>query len=198
VIVNTPVNLASQKASGIDFEASYRFDLADIVPGWGGSVDLRYLGTHYIKNVTDNRVAPPVDTVGASVPKWNHHLTATYTYDALRVALTGRMISDGAIDPTYIECAAGSCPAATLDNPTVDDAHQPGAFYLDSSIAYDFSKSGNADFQVYLNIQNVLNRDPPVVPLPLTGLVPYFSVQTNPSLYDVLGRTYRLGFRYNL
>jgi len=34
--------------------------------------------------------------------------------------------------------------------------------------------------------------------LPLTGLVPYFSVQTNPSLYDVLGRNYRLGFRISL
>jgi hypothetical protein len=44
----------------------------------------------------------------------------------------------------------------------------------------------------------VLNRDPPVVPLALTGLVPYFSVQTNPMLYDVLGRTFKLGFRLNL
>jgi len=51
---------------------------------------------------------------------------------------------------------------------------------------------------VYLNIQNLLNRYPPVVPLGLTGLVPYFSIQTNPLLYDVLGRTFKLGFRLAL
>jgi outer membrane receptor protein involved in Fe transport len=197
VIVNSPVNLASQKASGIDFEASYRFNLGDLVSGWAGNLDLRYLGTNYIKNVTDNRVAPPVDQVGASLPKWNHHLTATYTYDQFKASLTGRAISAGVIDPTYVECSS-ACPTATLNNPTVDDAHQPGIFYLDSSLAYDFTVAGTGDLQVYLNIQNLLNKDPPVVPLPLNGLVPYFSVQTNPSLYDVLGRTYRLGFRLNL
>jgi outer membrane receptor protein involved in Fe transport len=200
-IVNLPVNLASQKASGIDFEASYRLNLGDLVSSWAGNVDLRYLGTHYIKNITDNRVTPPADQVGASIPKWNHNLTATYTYNAFRWALTGRLITSGVIDPTYIECSS-SCPQFTstqlLNNPTVDDAHQPGVFYMDTSLAYDFSKSGNTDFQVYFNVQNLLNRDPPVVPLPLTGLVPYFSVQTNPSLYDVLGRNYRLGFRISL
>lgn len=200
-IVNSPVNLASQKASGIDFEASYRFNLGDLVSSWAGNVDLRYLGTNYLKNVTDNRVTPPTDQVGAGIPKWNHNLTATYTDGGLRWSLTGRLISSGVIDPTYIECSS-SCPAYTaaqlINNPTVDDAHQPGVFYLDTSIGYDFSKSGDRDFQVYFNVQNLLNRDPPIVPLPLTGLVPYFSVQTNPSLYDVLGRNYRLGFRFSL
>ncbi len=197
-IVNSPVNLASQKATGIDFEASYRFSLGDLVSSWPGNVDVRYLSTHYIKNVTDNQVAPPIDQVGSGIPKWNHNLTATYTNNGFRWALTGRLISSGVLDPTYVECAAGGCPASTLNNPTVDDAHQPGAFYLDTSLGYDFSKASGADFQVYFNIQNLLNKDPPVVPLPLTGLVPYFSVQTNPSLYDVLGRNYRLGFRLNL
>ena len=200
-IVNAPVNLASQKASGIDFEASYRLNLGDLVSSWAGNVDLRYLGTHYIKNVTDNRLTPPADQVGASIPKWNHNLTATYTNDGLRFTLTGRLIDAGVIDPTYIECSTG-CPQFTaaqlLNNPTVNDAHRPGVFYIDTSIGYDFAKVGNADFQVYFNVQNLLNRDPPIVPLPLTGLVPYFSVQTNPSLYDVLGRNYRLGFRFKL
>ncbi len=200
-IINSPVNLASQKASGIDFEAGYRFDLGNVVSGWPGSLDLRYLSTHYIRNVTDNRVTPPVDIVGASVPKWDHHLTFTYSNNPFRVSLTGRLITAGVLDPTYFVCSS-NCPIRTpsqlLTNPTVSNAHQPGAFYLDGAIAYDLPRLGNAAFQVYFNVQNLLNRDPPVVPLPLAGLVPYFSVQTNPQLYDVLGRTYRLGVRVTM
>jgi iron complex outermembrane recepter protein len=195
-IVNSPVNLASQKASGIDFEGSYRFDLGSF-----GNIDLRYLSTHYIKNVTDNRVTPPVDVVGASVPRWNHHLTVTYSNQPFTVSLTGRMISSGVLDPTYLVCAT-NCPARTaaqqLTNPTVDNASQPGAFYLDSSITYDLPGAGKTDFQVFLNVQNLLNRAPPVVPEAYAGLVPYFSEQTNPQLYDVLGRTFRLGFRFTM
>ncbi len=59
VITNSPVNLAAQNASGIDFEANYRFDLGDIISGLPGHLDLRYLGTHYIHNVTDYEVSPP-------------------------------------------------------------------------------------------------------------------------------------------
>jgi iron complex outermembrane recepter protein len=107
------------------------------------------------------------------------------------------MISSGLLDPTYVVCSS-NCPASTLNNPTVNDSHQPGAFYLDSSITYDLPGAGKTDFQVYLNIQNLLNRDPPIVPEALAGLVPYFSEQTNPQLYDVLGRTFKLGFRLTL
>lgn len=195
-IVNSPVNLASQKASGIDFEGSYKFDLGSI-----GNLDVRYLSTHYIKNSTDPRVAPAVDVVGATVPRWNHHLTLSYSNQPFTVTLTGRMISSGVLDPTYVVCS-NNCPVRTasqlINNPTVNDAHQPGAFYLDSSITYDLPGSGKTDFQVYLNIQNLLDRDPPIVPEAYAGLVPYFSEQTNPLLYDVLGRTFKLGFRLTL
>jgi len=36
------------------------------------------------------------------------------------------------------------------------------------------------------------------VPEAYAGLVPYFSEQTNPQLYDVLGRTFRLGVRFTM
>lgn len=196
-VINSPVNLASQDASGIDFEGHYGFDVSNVVSGWRGRLDLRYLATNYIKNVTNTEVAPPVDEVGSQIPRWEQHLTATYSSDPVTVILTGRFISAGVLDPTYIVCSS-NCPPSTLNNPTVNDAHQPSAFYLDSSFTYDFSRAGNSDLQVYLNVENVLNRAPPVVPEGLTGVVPYFSLQTNPSLYDVLGRTFRVGFRFSM
>jgi iron complex outermembrane receptor protein len=196
VIINQPVNLADQIASGIDFETGYRFDLSDLVARTPGSIDMRFLSTHYIENTTNQVVTPPIDEVNSQVPRWEHHLTLTYTFDPVAVTLIGRYISAGVLDPTYVVCST-NCPAATLNNPTVDSASQPSAFYLDSAITYD-TKVGKSDLQFFLNIQNLLNRDPPIVPESLTGLVPYFSIQTNPALYDVLGRTFKVGFRLTL
>jgi iron complex outermembrane recepter protein len=196
-IINEPVNLADQVASGIDFETGYHFELSDLVARIPGRFDARLLSTHYIENTTNQIVTPPVDQVNSQVPRWEHHLTLTYSYDPVAVTLIGRYLSGGVLDPTYVVCSS-SCPPATLNNPTVNNASQPSAFYLDSSITFDFAKLGKSDLQVYLNIQNLLNKDPPIVPESLTGLVPYFSIQTNPLLYDVLGRTFKVGFRLAL
>ena len=196
-IINAPVNLADQVASGIDFESAYHFDLSDLVAAAPGRLDIRFLSTHYIENTTNQIVTPPVDQVNSQVPRWEHHLTLTYSYDPVAVTLTGRYLSAGVLDPTYIVCST-NCPPATLNNPTANNASQPSAFYLDSSITFDFAKVGKSNLQAYVNIQNLLNKDPPIVPMSLTGLVPYFSIQTNPLLYDVLGRTFKVGFRLTL
>ena len=196
-IISEPINLASQKASGIDFEASYRLDVDEVIKGWGGSFSLRYLGTRYINNTTDNGLIPPVNIVGSSIPKWRHTITALYSSDRLTGSVTGRLTSAGRIDNSFIVCQT-ICPTSSLYNQTVSDAHQPSAFYLDASINYNIGGLGSTQVQLYVNVQNILNRDPPVVPLPYNGTVPYFSLQTNPVLYDVLGRRFQVGLRVKL
>ncbi|HWJ69221.1 MAG TPA: TonB-dependent receptor [Sphingobium sp.] len=196
-IINSPVNLASQKVSGIDFEAGYKLNLADVVQGWAGAIDLRYLGTYNITNITDNRVSPPNETAGRTLPAWRHNITAAYSADKFRLSLTARGLSGGTMDSSYVECASG-CPVSTLSNPTIDNAHRPGAFFFDASTSYNFTVGDRGGFQVYLNVRNLFDKDPPIVPLPPTGVPPYFSLQTFPELYDVLGRTVRLGIRLNM
>ena len=196
-IILQPINLASQTASGVDLEASYQLHLEDVISGWGGSFNLRYLGTRYIDNTSDNSLVPPVNIVGSSIPKWRHIITAAYNDGPFTGVLTGRITSPGTIDNSFVVCSSG-CPATSLYNQTVDDAHQPGAFYLDTAFNYTISGGGSSEYQLFVNVQNVFNQDPPVVPLPYNGVVPYFSLQTNPVLYDVLGRTFRAGFRLKL
>ena len=196
-IILQPINLASQTASGVDLEASYRLELEDLISGWGGSLDLRYLGTRYIDNTSDNSLVPPVNIVGSSIPKWRHNITAIYDDGPFTGVLTGRITSPGKIDNSFVVCETG-CPATSLYNQTVNDADQPGAFYLDAAMNYTIEGSAGAEYQLFLNVQNVFNRDPPIVPLPYNGVVPYFSLQTNPVLYDVLGRTFRVGFRLKM
>lgn len=195
-IINQPINLASQKARGIDFEAGYQFSLGDVIPN-AGRLSLRYLGTRYINNTTDNLLVPPVNVVGSSIPKWRHNVTAQYSGGPFTGILTARAFSSGMISNRFIVCQSG-CPTSTSFNPTVSNARQPGAFYLDAALNYDFGGSGGAKYQVFLNVQNLFNRDPAIVPQPYDGNVPYFSIQTDPVLYDILGRRFQVGVRVRL
>ncbi len=80
-ILVQPLNLAEQKVRGIDLDMSYRTALSDLVSGAPGNLTLRALGTHYIKNYTDNTITLPTDTAGQNTGggpaswRWNTSLT---------------------------------------------------------------------------------------------------------------------------
>ncbi len=142
-----------------------------------------------------------MDQVGSSVPRWDHHLTLTYSNSPFTATLTGRLISAGVLDPTYIVCPA-NCPAQTstqaLNNPTVNDAHQPGAFLSRLFPDLQLCERGRRGPPGLLQCPEPAQQGSADRARGPGRLVPYFSVQTNPMLYDVLGRTFRLGFRLNL
>ena len=106
-------------------------------------------------------------------------------------ALTVRGVSAGAMSNTFIACAS-SCPPATVDNPTINDNYISGAAYFDTSIIYRFGPGAD----LFLNVQNVTDKDPARVPR-ING-TPYGYAQTNPILYDILGRVFRAGVRFRL
>jgi outer membrane receptor protein involved in Fe transport len=197
-IITQPVNLASQTAEGLDFEASYAFPVSDIISGAGGNVAMRYVGTHNITNTTNNKLTPPNQIVGAALAKWRHNLTVTYSGDPFTVSLTGRVTSAGVLNLgnfSYVRCTAG-CPASTTTAPTIDDNHIPGSFYLDTSINYNFEGPYSSAMQIYFNVQNLFNLAPGITPSPL-AFVPSIQTQTT-GQYDLLGRTFRLGVRFGL
>ena len=69
--------------------------------------------------------------------------------------------------------------------------------YIDTALSFDFEGPYSSQDQLFFNIQNIMNRSPAIVTQGLSGS-PYVSLQTTPVLYDVMGRTYRLGLRFNL
>ncbi len=196
---NQPVNIAKQITRGIDFEATYVLPLDAIVEDWTGSLRFNAVATKYLKHWRDPVLTPPVDSVGWNQGtsndgglqhfRWNGSIT--YTNDPLTIALTARGFSDGTIDPTFIECQTG-CPVSTLNNRTIDRNWVEGQYWFDTSVQYQFSDAIN----VFLNIQNVLNSDPVIVPK--TGINAIHYTQTNVNIYDALGRTFRAGVRFKM
>lgn len=197
-----PFNLQTLSARGLDFEANYNVSMQDIVAGWGGDLTIRGLATNYIKNFTDTGIlgVPATNTVGTNSnsgpPHWRYSITGIYSNDPYTISLTARGASSGKINNTYIQCTAG-CPVATVNNETINDNHLPGAFYLDTNLSYEFMNSQAGVGSVYLNIRNLLNADPAIVPSGPSGFA-YITQGTNPYIYDQIGRYFRIGVRFGM
>jgi iron complex outermembrane receptor protein len=194
LINNSPFNFVSQRARGLDLEASYRFNLSSVP----GDFTLRALATHYIEMSSNNGIDPPTDRAGQNTdsgpPDWQYRLTAAWQLDDLVLQLTGRGLSSGTYDNTYIACTA-NCPASDALHRTINTNHIDGAFYLDAFIAYTL-RTDAMKSQVFFKVNNLTDKDPAVV-----GLGPGDSSNVEPginrALYDYLGRTFRIGFRFD-
>ena len=72
----------------------------------------------------------------------------------------------------------------------INDDHIASALYTDMNLTYTVGQ-----FETYLNVQNVFDRAPPRVPI-FSGF--NGTTDTNRALFDVLGRRFVLGFKYEL
>ncbi|WP_267393420.1 MULTISPECIES: TonB-dependent receptor [unclassified Sphingomonas] len=184
-----PFNLASISTDGIDIEASYQW--RDPL-GIKGNFSLRGLATNVRSFITDTGLPGtiPIDSAGANsgnTPKWKWLAIEGYDNDRFSFTLQQRWFSDGVIGNQYVVCGTGNCPVSTVNSPTVDYNFMPGAFYFDVGGSYNIAKKLTA----YFKVDNLFNRDPAPSPQTNTG------VDVNPALYDVIGRMFRLGVRYN-
>ena len=119
-------------------------------------------------------------------PDWIFRMSATFDTPSYSITAVGRGVSSGTYSNTYVVCTT-ACPASTATNPTVNDNHVKGTFYTDLNFTAKI-KVGGADGQLFFNITNLFNRNP--ILLPETGL------SANPSFSDLLGRSFRVGLRF--
>jgi iron complex outermembrane receptor protein len=196
-----PFNIARQIRRGLDFEAGYNLNMADVVDSWGGTFNVRALTTRYLKAELVTGSSPAVDYVGqngmelggqAGVPKWVYNVTLTYALDPISLTVSGRGFSSGVRDKRATECTTG-CPVSSGDRPTINNNTMAGAFYLDASITYDVNENAS----MYFGVNNLLNRDPE----PHVGIfnpTGYFNAAYNAVLYDPVGRAFRAGIRFKM
>ena len=181
-------NLASLKVKGFDLETAYRTGLERL--NLPGRFTFRALATRNLHYITESGVVGTiaVDSAGSNMgntPKWKVLAQQTWENDKLSFTLTERWFSDGTYRNDFIECQT-NCPMSTLIHPTIYDNKMKGAAYLDIGASYNLSKQ----LQAYFKIDNVTDRAPEAAPQTNA------SYGINPALYDVVGRTYRVGLRY--
>ena len=184
-----PINFASQKSRGFDFEASYR------APIGNGALTLRGLATYTIENVSDSGFeVDDIAGVNASggIPTLVYRVSAGYALDnGFSAVLVGRGFGDGVYDNDWIECTTG-CPTSDNLNRTINTNSIKGTFYLDTNFSYDF-EVGGVEARALFAVKNLFDRAPVLIGNGPFGNNTEAYPQTNRSLYDTLGRTFRLG-----
>ena len=197
-ILNQPLNLASESTKGLDIEASYRFNVEDLLPSMGGAVTIRALGTHYISYKVDPGLPGSIITERAGsvgLPDWRYSMAVNYSNGPISLSGTVRGVTSGVINNNWIECTTG-CPTSTGDNPTYDDISAAAARYLDLAATYKFGE--DLQYEAFFNVRNVFNKDPAIIPNGPTGYQSWTNNPVNASQYDVLGRVFSAGFRFKM
>jgi iron complex outermembrane recepter protein len=214
-IVAVPFNSAGLLTDGFDIESQYNFELND----WNipGQFSLRSLVNHTMKFLSDPGVAGQYtaekagvlgggfnsDTYSANtgnVLTWKITEAQDWQGDSWGFNIQERWDAGGvtngkwtsANNPLglpngtqglhYITCAS-ACPVATNQSPTINYQSVSSVMYLDVGGTYNWSEKT----QFYFHIDNISNQSPPSVG----------TNEANNTLYDVLGRMYRVGVRFN-
>ncbi len=178
LILQPTLNLNQAATEGVDLDVSYHKEVL------GGALTTRLIGTHVITQSTTD-VTPTgniedqnAGNLSAGSPSWLLTETTSYDRGPIGVDLTGRFVSSGVLETTDLP---GTISPA--------ENQLPSNFTLDVGLRYTLaSLPGTPEF--YLTITNVLNKAPPLIPGSLLT-----SVDTNPTLYDIMGRYFFGGVR---
>lgn len=187
-ITNVNQNVNNIKTRGLDFELLYRTALGS------GDLTLRSLATHVMDLTTVDVTGRGIDRAGqngaptsqpSGVPNWQVNTSARYSTGPFSGEVQARYISGGYIDNTKLGPLQ---EGHTNNNPNSVNLNRIKAYwYFNANAQYDLIRDGDRSVQLFGAVNNIGNRAPPVAP---SSFGP-----TNNVLYDVLGRTYRIGVR---
>jgi iron complex outermembrane recepter protein len=193
--VQTALNIGAQTLDGIDLQGTYRQPLPD---GFG-SLSFALNGALLLKSQTQPFPGGPsyncaglFGVICATVdPRWRHNLRTTWAMPwSLELAATWRFIGKVSLDNndpnpllyghTYRNSKTGA-PAFNYF-----DARIPNFSYLDLAATWHAYKG----IEIRAGINNVLDKDPPLVTSEITGSGANNTYET----YDTLGRQLFVAF----
>jgi outer membrane receptor protein involved in Fe transport len=183
--LTTNTNTGSLATSGLDINANWGFDFADLGMGNAGAISMDLVATYlidYIVTELPGGAVAPYDcagiyasSCGSPSPTWRHKLRTTWeTPMGVDATVTWRMFSS--VDQFGI---------ATPD-PTVNRNHVlDGRHYIDLGASYNVTDKWN----VRIGVNNVLDKDPPLT----TQTAGFSNGNTYPQTYDAQGRYVFIG-----
>ena len=188
-IYNLYINTAQARARGSDIEVSFRKPIR--IFGGDEHFQARLLATNMKELSTTQQGATKVDRAGQTgpggsgggsiggVPDWQGTLTLQYDGGPFGAAIVERYVNHGTYDATWRQ---------GID---IDNNHVASGEYTNLQLSYRPHTGSRLATEVYFDMDNVLNKDPPMAPtFGFTG-----STYTNPSLFDIYGRRFTLGVK---
>jgi iron complex outermembrane recepter protein len=181
-----PQNLNSELQDGVDFNVSEHLPLDDY--GLPGTLDwstlASYVNQQRIIEESEGVIISDVNYADtASAPRWSANSTLTYSLD--RVVASLQLLYYSPLEYSAIDQGPGQAGYNPASPTSVNRNIWPAVTQFNLHLAYDvFPKEDNNALQVYLNVDNLFDKDPP-------------EVWSSISNYDPIGRYFRLGLRYN-
>lgn len=170
----SPVNVANRTVRGVDTDLMYRQPLQAL--GEDASLEWRLIATRLLKSTSETPFASydyAGENTGSSV-KWRALSNVTLHRGPLRLGASVRFVGSGVLDNTWVEGV------------DIDDNHVPSTWYLGLSGGYKF---GGDRFEAYFDVDNLLDKAPVRIATNTNGI--------NGVLYDLVGRYYSVGMRFN-
>jgi iron complex outermembrane recepter protein len=174
------LNINGAKVAGIDSEVQYSFD-PDFFADQDETFNLRALFGYMEENSQTNLGATKLEqAAGPGRPTWTSNISTTYTLGNYGVTLTGNYYDSVRINNLWVEGV------------DVDDNNTASNTTWNLSFNYRGETASGSTWRAGLNITNLFDREPPMVPSFSTR----FGTQTVSNDYDVFGRRYQLSFNY--
>lgn len=188
-------NLSPYTTKGVDLSWDYSMPLAKFGGDVPGRVGLRITASRSLETNVPNGQDVSGQNGGdqgflsdfASAPDWSANMVVSYTNGPFVGTLQSRWVSDGLLDRQNPKTGPGETgynPGLTY---SVDDNTIGNYFLFNATASWAVALPGIEKSEAFLSINNLLDRDPPFSAGAVGG--------ANAALYDVLGRTYRFGWR---
>jgi outer membrane receptor protein involved in Fe transport len=190
-VVDTQQNVNQLSNSGTDLELAYRQPTLS-----AGTFDFRLLYSRVYHLITVDS-AGPIDRAGQTglrggtipgIPKYTADALVNWTWGPAQLSLHGRYIPSGIYNAAFIGPEQAGYSIALTNSTNLNDV--PPALYLDTIMQYEFGMKGDSAFTVFGGVNNITDKQNP--------RRPGANGSGNNVLFDPVGRTYKVGFRYAL
>ncbi len=193
---NPWLNINNARVRGLDYELVWNRDL-DVLSSMDEQFTLRFLAGRLLEDSTTTPGGQPTDLSGQlGEPENRALLSARYRFGDFGVGWQQRYIGEAELNGaaiTFVQFQPGLVTTGT--QLTIDDATIDAKTYSDLSFFYNREMASGQRWELSLSLTNAFDEDPPVIP----SFDQRFSSQGNPAnAYDVYGRRWLLGFRYQL
>jgi iron complex outermembrane receptor protein len=187
IVNQTYQNIAKAAVSGVDIETGYTHGI-HLLGGGAESITGRAFASYLETNSTTSSngvVTQFAGDVGTSgLPTWKLTAYLQYANGPFTTFFESRFIDGGKLNYAY-----------NLNGWDVANNHVGSVTYYDMRVSYDITV-GASTVQLYGVINNMFDKAPPNVPsYNGLGSAP---IQTNQSMYDVLGRRFTVGLKLQL
>jgi iron complex outermembrane recepter protein len=190
-VLNRPLNQAALNTNGVDIEVAYRVPLeAMSIPG---RLDLRVLANWTDDLERIDRAGTTITTVdfaGSSQSggksEWTGTINLNYSVNDFSAGLQARLFSELMYDVR--RKAPGDEGYDPADVNSINDNKFPSVPYFTLNLAQGFTLNGHK-MQAFAVVNNLMDRQAPVLSIA--------ALNSGGNPYDYVGRTYKLGLRFN-